>query len=104
MNWHHVAELDEETAELNEQVESANEELERLQNVQAEDSRGISKHQKSTERYLAKRELLTSRRDACNKNIRDLGVLPEEAFEKYTSLKLERVSDFRSVTQKYHNH
>lgn len=85
-------EFEEEGQELTAQVDSATEELERLQAMQADDSRGMSKHQKSTERYLAKRELLTSRRDACNKNIRDLGVLPEEAFEKYTTLKLERVS------------
>ena len=51
----------------------------------------MSKQQKSTERYLAKRQLLTTRRDECNKNIRDLGVLPEEAFEKYTNVKVERV-------------
>ena len=27
-----------------------------------------------------------------NRNIRDLGVLPEEAFDKYTNEKLDRVS------------
>ena len=86
------SEFDEEGQELGSQINTATEELERLQAMQADDSRGISKHQKSTERYLAKRELLTSRRDACNKNIRDLGVLPEEAFEKYTTVKLERVN------------
>jgi hypothetical protein len=31
------------------------------------------------------------RKDECNRNIRDLGVLPEEAFEKYTNEKLDRV-------------
>lgn len=35
--------------------------------------------------------MLMSRRDDCNRNIRDLGVLPEEAFEKYITEKLERV-------------
>jgi structural maintenance of chromosome 3 (chondroitin sulfate proteoglycan 6) len=85
------AAFEEESQDLASQIDIATEELERLQTMQTDDSRGISKHQKSTERYLAKRELLTSRRDACNKNIRDLGVLPEEAFEKYTNVKLERV-------------
>lgn len=33
-----------------------------------------------------------ARKDECNRNIRDLGVLPEEAFEKYINEKLERVS------------
>jgi structural maintenance of chromosome 3 (chondroitin sulfate proteoglycan 6) len=36
--------------------------------------------------------MLLGRKDECNRNIRDLGVLPEEAFEKYTNEKLDRVS------------
>lgn len=66
--------------------------MEKIQNQQSEDVRGISKQQKSTERYLAKRQMLLNRKDECNRNIRDLGVLPEEAFEKYTKDKLDRVS------------
>ena len=66
-------------------------ELEKAQGQQAEDSRGISRQQKNTERYLAKRQMLTARKEECNRSIRDLGVLPEEAFEKYTSQKLDRV-------------
>ncbi len=58
----------------------------------------MSKQQKSTERYLAKRQLLTTRRDECNKNIRDLGVLPEEAFEKYTNVKAERVGELAHLS------
>lgn len=101
-HWFASVETDEEIAELTSQVQSTNEDLESGQTTQAEDSRGMSKQQTSTERYLAKRDLLTSRRDACNKNIRDLGVLPEEAFARYTTLKLERVSSllrWRSVSR-----
>jgi structural maintenance of chromosome 3 (chondroitin sulfate proteoglycan 6) len=65
--------------------------LEKIQNQQAEDSRGISRQQKNTERYLAKKQMLAQRKDDCNKSIRDLGVLPEEAFEKYLTTKLEKV-------------
>ena len=75
----------------NSQLQSQRQELDRLQNQQAEDVRGISRQQKNTERYLAKRQLLLNRKDDCNRSIRDLGVLPEEAFEKYTSEKLDRV-------------
>lgn len=80
-------EIEKLTAQLQEQRTA----LENLQNQQSEDSRGISKQQKSTERYLAKKQMLLNRKDECNRNIRDLGVLPEEAFEKYTSEKLDRV-------------
>jgi structural maintenance of chromosome 3 (chondroitin sulfate proteoglycan 6) len=66
--------------------------LEQIQMQQTEDSRGISRQQKNTERYLSKKQVLLSRKDECNRNIRDLGVLPEEAFEKYTNDKIDRVS------------
>ena len=72
--------------------------MEKIHGQQTEDSRSISKQQKTTERYLAKRQMLTSRKDECNRSIRDLGVLPEEAFEKYVNEKLERVSSpFRFI-------
>ncbi|KAG6879829.1 hypothetical protein C0992_011112 [Termitomyces sp. T32_za158] len=71
--------------------------LEKVQNQQAEDGRTINRQQKTTERYLAKRQMLLSRKDECNRNIRDLGVLPEEAFEKYISEKLDK------LVKKLHN-
>lgn len=69
-------------------------ELDKLQQQQADDAKGFSKQQKTTERYLAKRQMLSARKEECTRNIRDLGVLPEEAFEKYTKEKIDRVSDF----------
>jgi structural maintenance of chromosome 3 (chondroitin sulfate proteoglycan 6) len=69
--------------------------LEKIQIHQAEDSRSITRQQKNTERYLAKRQMLINRKDECNRNIRDLGVLPEEAFEKYTGEKrVDKVSNY----------
>ncbi|KAG5726886.1 Chromosome segregation protein sudA [Termitomyces sp. T112] len=74
--------------------------LEKVNNQQAEDSRTINRQQKTTERYLAKRQMLLSRKDECNRNIRDLGVLPEEAFEKYISEKLDKlVKKLHSVNE-----
>ena len=35
--------------------------------------------------------MLMQRKEECNRDIRDLGVLPEEAFEKYTNEKGDRV-------------
>ncbi|KAI0289328.1 RecF/RecN/SMC [Multifurca ochricompacta] len=65
--------------------------LEVMQNQQAEDSRSMAKQQKNTERYLAKKNLLVNKKDECNHNIRDLGVLPEEAFEKYINEKPDKI-------------
>lgn len=76
------AEIDEQTDRLNKDVADAEKEREKLQGQQADDQRGIARQQKSVERYLAKRQVLQQRKDECNKNIRDLGVLPEEAFNE----------------------
>jgi structural maintenance of chromosome 3 (chondroitin sulfate proteoglycan 6) len=88
-NRHQV--MEKETEQLTAQLHELQTLLENVQNQQSEDSRSVSKQQKMTERYLAKRQMLLSRKEECNRNIRDLGVLPEEAFEKYTNEKLDRV-------------
>lgn len=65
--------------------------LEDAQNEQSADSRSISKQQKLTERYHAKRQILVTRKDECNRNIRDLGVLPDGAYEKYKDTHADKV-------------
>lgn len=66
-------------------------ELEQTQGKQADDARDIARQQKGTERYHAKRQMLTARKEECNNNIRDLGALPEEAFEKYINVNSDKV-------------
>ena len=66
--------------------------LEKVQNQLLEDTRAMSKQQKTTERYLAKRQMLQNPKDECARNIRDLGVLPEEAFVRYVDENPNRVS------------
>lgn len=92
--------MEKELEKLQVQLQEEKNSLERLQNQQAEDDRGVSKQQKNTERYLAKRNMLVNRKDECNRNIRDLGVLPEEAFEKYTNEKMDRVSYLHDLYDK----
>ena len=86
--------MEKEGEELTAQMQELRTSLEKVQAQQSEDSRSISKQQKTTERYLAKRQMLTTRKDECNRSIRDLGVLPEEAFEKYINDKADRVQYF----------
>ena len=83
--------MEKESDRLSTKLQELRSKLETIQNQQTEDSRGISRQQKNTERYLAKKQMLINRKDDCNRSIRDLGVLPEEAFEKYTNEKLDRV-------------
>lgn len=83
--------MEKESEDLTNEIQERRASLEKAQNEQTEDTRNIARQQKTTERFLAKRQMLTGRKDECNRNIRDLGVLPEEAFEKYTNEKLDRV-------------
>jgi structural maintenance of chromosome 3 (chondroitin sulfate proteoglycan 6) len=93
--------MEREGEEITTQVQELRSNLEKVQSQQAEDSRTMSKQQKTTERYLAKRHMLVARKDECNRNIRDLGVLPEEAFEKYINEKLEKVCFFYYILVHY---
>jgi structural maintenance of chromosome 3 (chondroitin sulfate proteoglycan 6) len=87
--------MEKESDKLHAEAQELRNALEKVQTQQSEDSKGISRQQKNTERYLAKRQMLLTRKDECNSNIRDLGVLPEEAFEKYVNEKLDRVRQMR---------
>lgn len=55
-------------------------ELDNEQTASVEDNRGLAKQQKNVERHLAKRQILLQRREESSQKIRDLGVLPEDAY------------------------
>ncbi|ORY69792.1 RecF/RecN/SMC [Pseudomassariella vexata] len=59
---------------------------------QQEIAREIYKQQKRMEKSIQKKALLTTKASECAKNIRDLGVLPEEAFEKYERLDAKNIA------------
>ncbi|EUC62501.1 chromosome segregation protein SudA [Rhizoctonia solani AG-3 Rhs1AP] len=86
-----IAETEAEHDKLTSEMNKLTAQIEKLQTQQVEDSRGISRQQKSTERYLTKRQVLLTRKDECNTKIRDLGVLPEEAYEKYVNERIEKL-------------
>ncbi|KHN99471.1 RecF/RecN/SMC [Metarhizium album ARSEF 1941] len=67
---------------------------------QNELSSRIEKQQKRMEKAMQRKALLTTQAAECAKNIRELGVLPEEAFDKYENMeattitnKLKRVNE-----------
>jgi structural maintenance of chromosome 3 (chondroitin sulfate proteoglycan 6) len=90
-------ELETEAEALNTQIASLAKDKEKKEGDQANDSRTLSKQQKSVERYLAKRQLLLTRKDECNKSIRDLGVLPEEAFVETNTSSEKARSSFLAI-------
>ncbi|QRW12681.1 chromosome segregation protein sudA [Ceratobasidium sp. AG-Ba] len=86
-----IAEAEAEHDKLSSEINKLQSQVEKLQSQQVEDSRGISRQQKSTERYLTKRQVMLTRKDECNTKIRDLGVLPEEAYEKYVNERIDKL-------------
>jgi structural maintenance of chromosome 3 (chondroitin sulfate proteoglycan 6) len=91
-------EMEIEVEDYNSSLLSYRSSLEQLQNQQTEDGRNMSRQQKNTERYHAKRLMLMNRKEECSRNIRDLGVLPEEAFEKYINERADKVRLFSSFS------
>ncbi|GAA5908591.1 hypothetical protein JCM6882_003686 [Rhodosporidiobolus microsporus] len=94
-----LEEIDAETEKLNSAVADSEEEREKREAQQADDQRSITRQQKNVERYLAKRQVLLARKDECNKNIRDLGVLPEEAFAETTATSEKLLKKLRKVNE-----
>ncbi|KAF9173849.1 Structural maintenance of chromosomes protein 3 [Mortierella sp. AD011] len=86
-----IREIDDELEETGKNVTDKESQLERLQTEQQEESRQMRKLQKDAEKYVSRRNLLLTKKEDCTKNIRDLGVLPEEAFEKYKNAASEKL-------------
>lgn len=82
--------------ELNSRLEQFESEKINREQVQLEISTRIEKQQKRMEKTLQRKALLISQAAECAKNIRELGVLPEEAFDKYENMQANTVS--RSIT------
>jgi structural maintenance of chromosome 3 (chondroitin sulfate proteoglycan 6) len=54
----------------------------KFQTEQIEENRSLEKQQRNLEKYIQKKALLLKRKEECMRNIRDLGVLPEEALKE----------------------
>ncbi|KAL3463927.1 RecF/RecN/SMC [Aspergillus heterothallicus] len=76
-------------AELSQQNAESRRELEEL-------AKSIEKHQRRMEKSMQKKAALTKQAAECVANIRDLGVLPDEAFTKYKN------TDSNTVVKKLH--
>ena len=51
----------------------------------------MTRQQKATERFAAKRQRLLEQRERCTQQIRDLGVLPEDAFRGYADFSTDEL-------------
>ncbi|POR34096.1 Chromosome segregation protein sudA [Tolypocladium paradoxum] len=77
---------------LNGRMEQISAEKAQREQVQNEISTRIEKQQKRMEKTLQRKALLTAQAAECAKNIRDLGVLPEEAFDKYETMEAKVIT------------
>ena len=77
--------------QLNQRMEEISTEKANREQAQAEIAARIEKQQKRVEKSLAKKTILTTQLAECTKNIRDLGVLPDEAFDKYENMETKTV-------------
>lgn len=75
--------------ELEQQNAETRRELEEL-------AKSFEKHQRRMEKSMQKKAALTKQAAECTANIRDLGVLPDEAFTKYKN------TDSNSIAKKLH--
>ncbi|CEH15344.1 structural maintenance of chromosome protein 3 [Ceraceosorus bombacis] len=83
--------LEKEQDELQKKVKAAEERHEKTRSEQVADAREIERGEKSLQRYLSQKQIFSQKRDEENKNIRDLGVLPDEAFEKYLKTNKDKI-------------
>ncbi|RKP39869.1 putative chromosome segregation protein SudA [Dimargaris cristalligena] len=58
---------------------------------QQERARRLDNLQQNAEKYLSKRSLLLQKKEECVRNIRELGVLPEEAFTRYLDTQTQKL-------------
>ncbi|KAF9201350.1 Structural maintenance of chromosomes protein 3 [Haplosporangium sp. Z 27] len=86
-----IQEIDNELEEVGKNVADKETNFERFQTEQQEESRQFRKLQKDAEKYVSRRNLLLGKKEDCTKSIRELGVLPEEAFEKYKNTASEKL-------------
>ena len=90
-----VGKLEENESEI-EQAESRVSNLDTIkaqkEESQQELARAIERHQKKMEKSVAKKALLTASAAECAKNIRDLGVLPDEAFERFSNTESKQIT------------
>ncbi|KAJ3270474.1 Structural maintenance of chromosomes protein 3 [Terramyces sp. JEL0728] len=87
------------------------EELEKSKAAQKEDNLAMEKHQRTMDRFLTRKAVLLQKKEAAQYHIRDLGVLPEDAFslyvdkdDRYLLKQLHKVNetlkDFQHVNKK----
>lgn len=107
-----IAALEKRLAKIEDEIDAGNKELQRLEGEkgqllaqQEEAQKALERQQKRIDKDIAKKSILDAKAREVSKNIRDLGVLPEEAFEKYENLEsnavVRRLHKINEALKKY---
>ncbi|KAG5950957.1 hypothetical protein E4U53_004091 [Claviceps sorghi] len=88
-----LQETEDKTDSVTGQIDQLSTEKSEREQIQNELSARIEKQQKRMEKTLQRKALLTAQAADCAKNIRDLGVLPEEAFDKYENMEASTITN-----------
>ncbi|TGZ85420.1 chromosome segregation protein sudA [Ascodesmis nigricans] len=86
-----LAEADSALSAAVKELSQTSERKQALEQAQLDSRTRIDRHKKRMEKSMAKRALLNEKAAECQRNIRDLGVLPDEAFGKYLNVESNRV-------------
>lgn len=93
---HRLADVDKSISEGNAQVSQLDGRKTEIRSNLEALAKSIEKHQRRMEKSMQKKAALTKQAAECSGNIRDLGVLPDEAFTKYNK------TDSNAVVKKLH--
>ena len=74
--------------------------MERWKNMEKEHMDAINHDTKELEKMTNRQGMLLKKKEECMKKIRELGSLPQEAFEKYQTLSLKQVIQIYNVLPK----
>ena len=79
--------VDKNEAEIKDHIKS----MDRWKNIEKDQNDAINHDTKELEKMTNRQGMLLKKKEECMKKIRELGSLPQEAFEKYQTLTLKQV-------------
>lgn len=79
--------IDKTEAEIKDHIKS----MDRWKTIEKEQNDAINHDTKELEKMTNRQGMLLKKKEECMKKIRELGSLPQEAFEKYQTLTLKQV-------------
>lgn len=83
--------LDNSTDKTEQGIKELQKSMERWKNMEKEHMDAINHDTKELEKMTNRQGMLLKKKEECMKKIRELGSLPQEAFEKYQTLSLKQV-------------